>query len=137
AWERSADVLYVLDQSIGAARCAWRFLELFNKLGIRNAELRFVLNRFDPHHPISEKQIAHTLARPIYARVPRDDKALERAQISAEDPWKAGSPSPLIRAVEELMRRLGAISEQPIPGESAAGMGGLVGRFLSAVTARS
>ncbi|MGH7907297.1 MAG: AAA family ATPase, partial [Candidatus Binataceae bacterium] len=60
AWERSADVLYVLDQSIGAARCAWRFLELFNRLGIRDAELRFVLNRFDPQHPISEKQIAHT-----------------------------------------------------------------------------
>src|SRR5208282_6572359 len=33
-WERSDHLYYVLNQSIGAVRCAWRFLDLFGRLGI-------------------------------------------------------------------------------------------------------
>ena len=35
AWERSSHLFYVLDQSIGAARCAWRFVELVGRLGLQ------------------------------------------------------------------------------------------------------
>jgi pilus assembly protein CpaE len=130
AWERSSDVLYVVDQSIGATRCAWRFIDLYGKLGIRDAELRFILNRYDAHHPITEKQIAHTLARPIYARIPRDDKALERVQLSGEDLWKVAPSGPLARAVDELARRL-AGPEAPAQPEA-----GLISRLFSAVATR-
>jgi len=130
AWERSSDVVYVLDQSIGATRCAWRFIDLFGKLGIRDAELRFVLNRFDTHHPITEKQIAHTLARPIYARIPREDKALERVLLSGEDLWKVAPNGPLARAVDELAHRLSG-PEEPVQQEA-----GLIARLFSAVATR-
>jgi pilus assembly protein CpaE len=130
AWERSSDVLYVLDQSIGATRCAWRFIDLFGKLGIRDPELRFILNRFDTHHPITEKQIAHTLARPIYARIPREDKTLERVLLSGEDLWKVAPNGPLARAVDELARRLSG-PEAPVQQEA-----GLIARLFSAVATR-
>jgi len=131
AWERSSDVLYVLDQTIGATRCAWRFIDLFGKLGIKDAELRFILNRFDSHNPITEKQIAHTLARPVYARIPRDDKTLERVQLSGEDLWKVAPNGPLARAVDELARRL-AGPEAPAQPEA-----GLISRLFSAVATRN
>jgi pilus assembly protein CpaE len=80
-WERSDQVFYLLDQSIAAARCAWRFLDLFGRLGLSGVEPSFILSRYMPHHPISEEQITHTLGRSIYAKVPRDEKLLERIQL--------------------------------------------------------
>jgi pilus assembly protein CpaE len=63
AWERSDSLLYVLDQSIAGVRCAWRFLDLFSRLGLNGVKPAFLLGRYQPHHPISEEQIAHTLGR--------------------------------------------------------------------------
>ncbi len=54
AWERSDHLFYLLDQSIAAARCAWRFVDLFGRLGLSGVEPNFILSRFQPHHPISE-----------------------------------------------------------------------------------
>jgi pilus assembly protein CpaE len=48
AWERSEHLFYVLNQSIAAARCAWRFVDLFERLGLTTLEPRFVLNRYQP-----------------------------------------------------------------------------------------
>jgi pilus assembly protein CpaE len=127
AWERSDFLFYVLDQSIAAARCAWRFLDLFGRLGLNGVEPSFILGRYQPHHPISEEQITHTLGRPIYAKIPRDEKVLERVQLRAQDLWQVGPGSPLARAVEELARRL------TTGGETAAEAGGgLVSRLFSA-----
>ncbi|MBF6570162.1 MAG: AAA family ATPase [Candidatus Binataceae bacterium] len=130
AWERSSDVLYVVDQSIGATRCAWRFIDLFGKLGIKNAELRFILNRHDLRHPITEKQIAHTLARPVYARIPRDDKSLERVQLSGDDLWKFAAHGTLARAVDDLAHRLAGPEIEPQQTS------GIFARLFSAVSAR-
>lgn len=132
AWERSDFLFYVLDQSIAAARCAWRFLDLFGRLGLNGVEPSFILGRYLPHHPISEEQITHTLGRSIYAKVPRDEKVLERVQLRAQDLWQVGPGSPLARAVEELARRL------TTGGETAmeAG-GGLVSRLFSAFGGRN
>jgi pilus assembly protein CpaE len=87
-WERSDQVFYLLDQSIAAARCAWRFLDLFGRLGLSGVEPSFILSRYLPHHPISEEQITDTLGRSIYAKVPRDEKLLERIQLRAQDLWQ-------------------------------------------------
>ncbi len=132
AWERSDYLFYLLDQSIAAARCAWRFVDLFTRLGLSGVEPSFILSRFQPHHPISEEQITHTLGRPIYAKIPRDEKVLERVQLRAQDLWQVGQGSPLARAVEELARRLAS------GGEAAAeSSGGLVSRLISALGGRS
>ena len=91
AWERSDRLLYVIDQSIAAARCAWRFVDLFGRLGIDSVEPRFVLNRFI--HPASDQrgQLSNTLGRPLFARIPRDDKAIERVQLSGTGPVAGGA----------------------------------------------
>lgn len=131
-WERSDHLFYLLDQSIAAARCAWRFLDLFGRLGLSGVEPAFILSRYLPHHPISEDQITHTLGRPIYAKVPRDEKVLERIQLRAQDLWQVGPGSTLARAVEDLARRLAA------GGEALADSGGgLVSRLLSAFGGRA
>lgn len=130
-WERSDQVFYLLDQSIAAARCAWRFLDLFGRLGLSGVEPSFILSRHMPHHPISEEQITHTLGRSIYAKVPRDEKLLERIQLRAQDLWQVGPGSPLARSIEELAKRLAA-------GEAVVeSSGGLVSRLLSAFGGRA
>jgi pilus assembly protein CpaE len=125
-WERSDFLFYLLDQSITSARCAWRFLDLFGRLGLSSVEPSFIIGRFQPHHPISEQQLTHTLGRPIFARIPRDDKMMERVQLRAQDLWQVGPSSTLARAVEELAGRL--ISGEEVAVES----GGLVSRIRSA-----
>jgi pilus assembly protein CpaE len=131
AWERSDFLFYLLNQSISAARCAWRFLDLFGRLGISTVEPNFVLGHYQPHHAINEQQIVHTLGRPIYAKIPRDEKMLERVQLRAQDLWQVGPGSPLARAVEDLARRLAS------GGESPAEQGGLVSRIKSAFGGRN
>jgi len=132
AWERSDHLFYLLDQSIAAARCAWRFIDLFARLGLSGIEPHFLLSRYQPHHPISEEQITHTLARPIFAKIPRDEKVLERAQLRATDLWQVGQGSVLARSIEDLARRLASGNE--VSEESA---GGLMSRLISAFGGRS
>src|SRR5258708_29762796 len=105
AWERSQHLFYVIDQSIGAARCAWRFVDLCGRLGLANIEPNFILSRFVQGHPISEDQLSHTLAKSLYAKIPRDEKVLERIQLSAQDLWQVPPNSPLAKCVEEFARR--------------------------------
>jgi pilus assembly protein CpaE len=131
AWERSDFLFYLLNQSISAARCAWRFLDLFGRLGISSVEPNFVLGGFQPHHSITEQQITHTLGRPIYAKIPRDEKMLERVQLRAQDLWQVGPGSPLTRSIEDLARRLVS------GGEAPAEQGGLVSRIKSAFGGRN
>jgi pilus assembly protein CpaE len=132
AWERSDHLFYVLDQSIAAARCAWRFVDLFGRLGLSGVEPSFILGRYQPHHPISEEQITHTLGRPIYAKVPRDEKVLERVQLRAQDLWQVAPGSPLARSVEDLARRLSSGGELSVEQG-----GGIVSRLLSAFGGRN
>lgn len=131
AWERSQHLFYVLDQSIGAARCAWRFVDLCGRLGLNNLEAAFVISRFISNHPISEEQLSHTLARPIYAKIPRDEKVLERVQLSAQDLWQVAPNSPLTKAVEEMARKLDGVGDA-----DSSRNGSIVSRFLSSFGTR-
>lgn len=131
AWERSQHLFYVLDQSIGAARCAWRFVDLCGRLGLNNLEPAFIISRFIPNHPISEDQLSHTLARPIYAKIPRDEKVLERVQLSAQDLWQVAPNSVLTKAVEEMARKLDGVVDH-----DSNRNGSIVSRLLSSFSAR-
>jgi pilus assembly protein CpaE len=131
AWERSQHLFYVLDQSIGAARCAWRFVDLCGRLGLSNLEPAFVISRYIANHPISEDQLSHTLAQPIYAKIPRDEKVLERVQLSAQDLWQVAPNSPLTKGVEEMACKLDGVSD-----DGASRGGSIVSRFLSSFGGR-
>jgi pilus assembly protein CpaE len=133
AWERSNHLFYVLDQSIGAARCAWRFVDLCGRLGLSGVEPNFILSRFVAGHPISEEQLSHTLAKPLFTRIPRDEKVLERVQLSAQDLWQVAPNSPLAKSVEDLARRLEVGTETA----TADSTNSLVSRLLLAIGARA
>lgn len=133
AWERSNHLFYVLDQSIGAARCAWRFVDLCGRLGLSGVEPNFILSRFVAGHPISEEQLSHTLAQPLFTRIPRDEKVLERVQLSAQDLWQVAPNSPLAKSVEDLARRL-EVGTETATADSA---NSLVSRLLLAIGARA
>jgi pilus assembly protein CpaE len=133
AWEHSQHLFYVLDQSIGAARCAWRFVDLCSRLGLDGVDPNFVLSRFVPNHPISEDQLSHTLAAPIFSRIPRDEKVLERVQLAAQDLWQVAPNSPLAKSVEEFARRL----ESPSELTETESAGSIMSRLLLAIGARA
>jgi pilus assembly protein CpaE len=133
AWERSSHLFYVLDQSIGAARCAWRFVDLVGRLGLQGIEPSFILSRFVPGHPITEEQLSHTLAQSIHTRIPRDEKVLERVQLSAQDLWQVAPNSPLAKSVEELARRL----EVGVETSNGNSQNSLVSRLLNVIGART
>lgn len=102
AWERSENLFYVLNQSIASARCAWRFIDLFERLGLATLEPRFILNHYSPSHPLTEKAIETTLARPIYAKIPTDDRTFEAIEMKAQDLFQVAPASPVARAVLDL-----------------------------------
>ena len=130
-WERCDHLFYVLDQSIGSVRCAWRFIDLFGRLDLTGVEPNFLLNRYNTRHAVSEEQITHTLARPVYSRLPRDEKSLEQAQTQAQDLWKVAPNSPLTKNLEDLARKLAGA-----PAEIAAERnGGLFSKLFSSAHA--
>ncbi len=102
AWERSEHLFYVLDQSIAAARCAWRFIDLFERLGLTTLEPRYILDRYNPAHPLTDKAIEATLAKSIYAKIPTDEKTFETIEMKAQDLFTVAPSSPVARAMLEL-----------------------------------
>jgi len=131
AWERSDEVLYVLDQSLPAARSVPRFVELFRRLEIRGVEPRVILNKFDPQNAIGEERIVQTSGVSVYAKIPREDRVLGKVEMHAQDLWQIAPRSSLASAVENLARRLNtqreAVADTP---------GGFILRLFSTVRAR-
>jgi pilus assembly protein CpaE len=123
AWERSHEVLYVIEQSVGAAHYAGRFLELFRRLRIDRTEPRLVLNRYRPRHPIAEAQITAMLKCPICARLPRDERVMEKSVATARMPLQVAPNSALVRACAELAHQLGAGQEVTAAVDARAGRG--------------
>ena len=75
--------------------------------------------------------MSHTLARPIYARIPRDEKVLERVQLSAQDLWQVAPNSPLTKTIEEMARKLDGVADL-----DSSRNGSLVSRLLSSFSGR-
>jgi pilus assembly protein CpaE len=129
AWEHSDQLLYVLNHSIGSTRSAWRFVDLFERLRITSLEPRFVLNRFDSAHPLREKDIAATLAKPLFAKVPNDLRTFERIEMKGHDLFQLAPTSSLARAITDLAHMLA-------PNEGAEqAPSGFVARLMSAFSA--
>lgn len=132
AWERCDELLYVVDQSLVSAHGARRFNELFGNLGLRLDQPRFVLSKVDPHNAITEEAIVQAMGTRCFAKLPRDDRMLEKMQLRVQDLWHAGPNTALARAVEDLARRINA-GRAPVAGETA----GFVARLLGAFGARA
>ncbi len=127
AWERSEHLFYVLNQSIAAARCAWRFVDLFERLGLTTLEPRFILNRYNPSHPLTEKAIEATLAKSIYAKIPTDERTFENIEMKAQDLFQVGANSAVAHAVLELASQVMPRTELAAPRET-----GFMSRLKSA-----
>jgi pilus assembly protein CpaE len=133
AWERSDHLFYVLQQSIMAARSAWRFIDLFDRLGLSSLEPKYVLNRYRPAHPITERQIESTLAHPIFQKIPDDERAAERVELAGKDLWQTAPGSPLAHALEELARRVAP----ELPAGAPEAEGGFLSKLRSAFGTRT
>ncbi len=132
AWERCDELLYVIDHSRIATHGARRFGELFGRLGLRLDEPRFVLNKFDPQSAMTEAVIAQSMGVGCFAKVPREDRTIEKMQLRAQDLWQLAPNSALARAIEALARRINERRE-PLPEASD----GLVARLFSVFGARA
>ena len=117
AWERSEQLYYVLNQSIAAARCAWRFVDLFERLGLTMLEPRYVLDRYNPAHPLTDKAIEATLAKPIFAKIPLDIRTFETIEMKAVDLFEAAPSSALANAVRDLATQMMPPAEAPVEVE--------------------
>lgn len=132
AWERCDELLYVVDHSRVAAHGARRFSELFGRLGLRLDEPRFVLNKFDAQSAMTEAVIAQSMGVGCFAKVPRDDRMIEKMQLRAQDLWQLAPNSPLARAIEALARRINERREPVVEANE-----GLVARLFSVFGARA
>jgi pilus assembly protein CpaE len=133
AWERSDDLFYVLQQSILAARSAWRFIDLFDRLGLNALKPKYLLNRYRPSHPITDRQIESTLGQPIFQKIPDDERAAQRVELSGKDLWETAPGSALAHGLEELARR---IAPDSADGAVEAD-GGFLSRLRSAFATRT
>ena len=134
AWERSDRLFYLLDQSIAGSRCAFRFIDVFNRLSLSRVKPQFILSRFAPTYAITAEQVSETLARPIYATIPRDVQTMERVELSGKDLWQIAPNSVLAKSFEELAGRL---IERPEEVQKTATTGGVVSRLVSAIVSRA
>lgn len=128
AWERSDSLFYAVEQSLASVRSALRFLELYRRLKVI-VEPQFVLNHFTTQHSISDEQVSHTLAQPIYARIPSDEGDLERVQWGARDLWQVAPRSGLAQAFEQFARRVASGGAE----DSAPHRTGLVSRLFATI----
>jgi pilus assembly protein CpaE len=131
AWERSDHLFYVLKQTVISARSAWRFIDLYERLGISTLEPRFVLNNFQPAHPLGDKQIEATLGRSIFARIPSDSRAMERTELTAADIFESAPNSQVARAITDLTRKI-----MPVNEAAASEQSGMLSRLFSALGGR-
>ena len=105
-------LFYVLDQSIGAARCAWRFVDLFGRLGLAMSSPPSCSAAISRNHPISEKQLESYAWRGRYTRRFRAMKKCSNACSSARRTSGRSRPgSPLAKSVEEMARKLDGVSD--------------------------
>jgi Flp pilus assembly CpaE family ATPase len=131
AWERSDHVLYLIDQTVTAIRSAQRFVELYHRLGLKDVEPSYVLNRYAANNPITIARIEAALRCAIFATLPRDERSMGEQQVTGADLWEIRSASELRASLESLARKLyGAAAEQEEPLRA-----GLLGRLLGGMGA--
>jgi pilus assembly protein CpaE len=134
AWERSSHLLYLLDQSVASARCAWRFIDVFGRLQLPALQPQFVLSKSTSGHPVTAEQIANTLSRPIAAVIPRDDAAMQRVELTGRDLWEVAPGSPLAASIDELAR---VLADERAETSAERNGGGAISRLLSAIVWRT
>jgi pilus assembly protein CpaE len=106
AWEHSDRVFYVLNQTITSICPARRFLELFDRLQLKEPHLALLLNRYSASNAISIEKIQDALHRPISICVGRDEKAFEGAELAGADLAVAAPGSEVVTEIDKLAHSL-------------------------------
>ena len=116
----------MLDQSIIAARSAGALLDLLKRLDRPDIEPAFLLNKYVSDYTIGEPQLVDALKRPIFVRLPRDNDAVDKVQLTGTDLWQVAPKAALTRDIVTLASRLAGEPED----HSAAVPESLVSRLL-------
>jgi pilus assembly protein CpaE len=119
-WERSDQLLYVVDQSIRSVRAAGRFLDLLRRLDQPDLHPAVIVNKHMSDHPVRTQYIAEALRLPIFAEIPSDDEGLREVEVCGENLWKAPNGSEFTQVIEDVARRLAGVpltvSAEPADG---------------------
>ncbi len=129
AWERSSEVLYVIDQSLWAARRMPRFTQLFDSLGLRNLSPRLIVNRFEAAAGVRLTALEQAAETSVFGVIPREPKSMDRLQLHAEDLWQFAPASRLAQAFAKLAH------DVEIPEDASVRAPGLVTRLWSSISA--
>ncbi len=125
-WERCQYIFYILTQSVTGVRSAQRFLDLYRRLELRDTQVQFALNRYDPKHPLTIKEIAAALGDQIVAVLPRDYRGFAGVEAGGEVLW-AGMDQELRSQLSLLAGRVLGVKE------GGASRPGLLSRIAAAV----
>ena len=106
AWERAGSVFYVLDQSITAVHGARRFLDLFERLGLKHVGLDLIINHYRPAHVISLEKIQSSLNRTVAFCIPHDERAIAAAEAEGDALFSLPASSPMLHAVNSIAQAL-------------------------------
>jgi pilus assembly protein CpaE len=129
AWERAGNVLYVLDQSITAVRATQRFLDLFERLKLKQVTLDLLLNHYRPAHSVSLEKIQAALRRPVAFCIPHDDAALAATEAQGDGLSSLPPGSPMLLAVERLAETLIGVAR-----DNGAHKQGVFSRLMNAMS---
>src|SRR5208337_962927 len=105
---------------------AQRFLDLYRRLELRDTQVQFALNRYDPKHPLTVKEIETALGDQIVAVLPRDHRGFAGAAAGGEVLW-AGMDQELRSQLSLLAGRVLDVEEQGVSRP------GLLSRIAAAV----
>ncbi len=131
AWERSDHLLYLIDQTVTAIRSAQRFVELYHRLGLKDVEPGYVLNRYAANNPITIARIEAALRCSIFATAAARRQVLRRATGNRPRTYgKSARPAHCGR----VWRAWRASSMAPPPNQRQRRHdSGLLGRLLGGV----
>ncbi|HKV55898.1 MAG TPA: hypothetical protein VJN94_14795 [Candidatus Binataceae bacterium] len=129
AWEQSQRLFYVVEQSVTSVRSAQRFLDLFERLQANEADLQFVLNRYDAGNPFTVEKIETALRRPLWEKIPRDDSSFIQLQLEGADLAQVAPRSPAREVIDRIARELGG----NVPAANLEHGSGWLRRLRSAV----
>ena len=110
-------------------------MNFFGDSGSTESSRGWCSTAYQPGHPIGEAQIVTSLKCPIYARIPCDERVMEKSVATARMPLQVAPNSALVRAYAELANRL-AVSEELTAGAESLPGAGFVSRLLGSLGAR-
>jgi pilus assembly protein CpaE len=129
---RAADEVWlVCDQCVSSIVSAAATLDELKSLDVDIANIRLVINKYDPGYSLSPEQVAERLQLPLTAVIPARAVALGRAINQGQLIAETAERDPYVRALDVLIDRMQPTDEPRAGQRASLGARLHLGRFLS------